>query len=91
MNARGGFLSGFLAMGQGMATFLSRPEGVRLVEVFELVQARVGQNLVICYIFTRKFIHPPSDGRRCSHAAPTGHQVAPDAVSSHDGIVSACD
>ena len=57
----------------------------------ELVQARVGQKVLICYIFKTLFIDPPSDGLGWRDAAPTGHQMAPAAVSSHDGIVSACD
>ena len=41
-------------------------------------------------IFTRKFIDPPSHGRECRRAAPTGHQMAPDAVSWQDGTFGPC-
>ena len=67
----------------------SRPDIVSLS--IGMLHAGVTHRVLLCNDFKTLFIDPPSDGRRCSHAAPTGHQVAPDAVSSHDGIVSACD
>ena len=56
-----------------------------------VVHAGVTHRVLLCNDFKTLFIDPPSHGRRAGHAAPTGHQMAPDAVSSHDGIVSACD
>ena len=55
-----------------------------------LVHAGVMQKVLICNVRKTIFIDPPSDGRQCRHAAPTGHQMAPAAVSWHDGTFGPC-
>ena len=55
-----------------------------------VVHAGVTHRVLLCNDFKTLFIDPPSHGRGYRRAAPTGHQMAPDAVSWQDGTFGPC-